>query len=265
MSHLNGKLTVITGASRGIGAASALAFAAEGARVVLIARTESDLREVADKIEAKGGEAHCFPADLSTTEGVVKVAQEIKNQLGDPDILVNNAGLGRWLYTEETPHAEADLMFSLPFRCAFHITAEFLPGMLKRKSGHIINVNSPVSVMPWPGATAYAASRWALRGFSESLRMDLKGTGVRSSHVILGKTSSNYFDANPGTEERVPTISRFIPSFTPEQAAKYVLRAAKTGKKEMTVPFMLWFFRAFQWLMPGVVRSIVISSGYKRK
>jgi short-subunit dehydrogenase len=255
--EIKGKLAVVTGASRGIGAATAIALAEKGARVVLIARSQQDLEQVAAQIRAKGGEAHVFAGDLADAGATVMLAEAILQAHGAPDLLINNAGAGRWLFAEETPVGEEDIMIALPYLAAFRLCRVFLPGMLARRSGMILNVNSPVSVMAWSGATGYAASRWALRGLSEALKADLQGTGLRVCEVVLGETSSNYFEANPGAHERLPAIAKLLPVLTPAQAAEHILRAVRRNRRTMTAPFLLAVTRFFLWLTPGLVKAIV--------
>lgn len=255
--ELKGKIAVVSGASRGIGAATAHQLAAAGATVILIARSKTDLEQAVTGIQAKGGKAFAFPADLADARATTAVAQAILAAHGAPDLLVNNAGAGRWLFAEETPEGEEDMMIALPYLAAFRLCRAFLPGMLARRSGMIVNVNSPVSVMAWSGATGYAASRWALRGLSEALKADLQGTGIRVSEVVLGETSSNYFEANPGAHARLPAIAKLLPVLTPAQAAAHILKAIRRDKKTYTAPFLLAVTRFFLWLTPGLVKGIV--------
>ena len=145
-------------------------------------------------------------------------------------------------------------MIRLPYLAAFHATRLVLPQMLQRRSGHIVIVNSPASVMVWGGAAAYASSRWALRGFSEALKVDLHRSGVGISHVVLGEVESSYWEANPGARQRLPQIAKLIPRMSTQAAAIQILKAIRTERKELTAPFMLWFFRRMLWLTPGITK-----------
>lgn len=263
--QLSGKLALVTGASRGIGAATAKALAQKGSKVILVARTAEALDKVAKEISENGGEAHVFAANLADHNEIVRVAAEIRDQLGTPDILVNNAGLGRWLFVHETPHEEVEMMIRLPYLAAFQITREFLGEMIARGAGHIVNVNSPAALMPWGGATGYVASRWALRGMAESLKTDLRGTGVNISHVVLGEVSSNYWEANPGARKRLPAVAKVIPTMSTEQAAQCIITAIRRNRKEFTRPVILLIFRWFLWLTPWLVRWVMRSGSYREK
>jgi len=263
MAALAGKLGVITGASRGIGAATAVQLGKQGAQVVLIARTLSDLEKVADQIRENGGTAHCYPADLSDSDQATQVAAKIQSDLGTPDILINNAGLGRWLFVHETPPAEAELMVKLPYLAAFWITHAFLPGMLERGTGRIINVNSPVCIMPWGGATAYASARWALRGFTESLQVDLSRTQIRVAHAVFGEVSSTYFEANPGSHERLLSLAKMIRVLTPEEVANHLVRLAGNRRERLIKPFMVWLLVKSFLGFPRIGRAVLRKTSYR--
>ncbi len=258
---LRGRLAVVTGASGGIGEATARLLARNGARTVLVARSREALESVAAGIRASGGEAHVVVADLGVPEAVVLLQREVLAADGVPDLLVNNAGAGRWLFTEETSPEEAVGMMAVPYFAAFFATRAFLPGMLERGSGLIVNVNSPVGLMPWPGATGYAAARWALRGFTETLRQDLAGTGVDVMHFVPGKTSSDYFVHNPGSEERIPLIANVIPTLTPEEAAAELVGGVLRDAREVVAPFMLRLFQLLERPFPAPTRWLLRATG----
>lgn len=265
MMKLKGRLAVITGASSGIGAATARALAQRGVRVILLARTAADLEKVADEIVRAGGQAYVYPVDLGDGDAAERVARAISAELGTPDIIINSAGAGRWLFAEETSPAEAQQMMAAPYFAAFFITRAFLPEMLKRNRGAIVTINSPVARMPWPGATAYASARWALFGFTEALRADLHETGLRVTSVVLGKVNSPYFTRNAGVEERIPGIGRLIPVLTVEQAAAIVVRAIERQQREVWSPFLLRLFAIAHHFWPGLVEALVRRTGWRRR
>jgi uncharacterized protein len=261
--NLRGKLAVVTGASTGIGAATARLLAKEGARVVLVARSREALEALAGEIRATGGEAHAVAADLGKPDAVALLSREVLAVHGAPDLLVNNAGAGRWLFVDETPPEEAVAMMEAPYFAAFFATRAFLPRMLERGSGLVVNVNSPMALMPWPGATGYGAARWALRGFTEALRQDLAGTGVGVMHFVPGKTSSAYFEHNPGAEERIPLVSKVIPTLSPEEAAASLVGGVLRDARDVVVPFMLRLFWFFERPFPGPTRRLLRATGVK--
>lgn len=258
------KIVVISGASSGIGAAAARLLAQQGARVVLLARREAKLAEVAESIRAAGGQAEIYAVDLAEPDAVMATGQAILAEVGVPDVIVNNAGAGRWLAVDETDPAEAIQMMNAPYFAAFFLTRALLTPMIERGSGLILNVNSPVSRITWPGATGYVAARWALRGFNAGLASDVRGTGVRVCEYIPGETSSNYFDANPGAKQRIPRISKLFRQLTPEQAASGLARAIRTERRLTVKPVTLLLLLVVATVMPRIVRAMVDGTGWRR-
>lgn len=260
---ISGKIAVITGASSGIGAATALLLAQKGARVVLLARREDKLAEVRRDILAQGGQAASYPVDLANAAAVSYVARAVFADVGPPDILINNAGAGRWLTVAETPPEEAEQMMAAPYFAAFNATHAFLPAMLARNSGHILNVTSVASYAAWPGATGYIAARWAMRGFTLGLRADLHRTGIGVTLFAAGKVDTPYFTRNPGSEERIPGLSRIVPTLSSAQAAAAIARAVQRERREVIVPPIAALFVQLHKFLPGVVDRLLIQTGWQ--
>lgn len=261
---LDGALVVVTGASSGIGAATARELARRGARVVLQARTAKKLEAVAADIEASGGIAHVQSVDLSDPDAVQAAADALLADHGVPDVLVNNAGVGRWLSVEETPMKEAVQMMGTPYFAAFFSTRAFLPGMIQRGSGRVVLVNSPAGYLAIPGAAGYSAARWAVRALAESLGHDLRGTGVGVTHFVAGKVSSDYFANNPATEARIPSIAKLMRTLTPEEAAVLLCDGIERERREVIVPGMMWALAQLNQYLPGLVRQAVRATGWRR-
>jgi short-subunit dehydrogenase len=261
MTSLIGRTALITGASTGIGAATARVMAKRGARVLLVARSEGPLRELA---EAIGGGAAAYPTDVGDAEAVGAMAERIKADVGVPDVIVNNAGAGRFLFIEDTSPEELVQMTKVPYFAAFFVTRAFIEDMLARGSGHIANVNTPASTMPWPGALGYAGARWAVRGFTKALRADLHGTGIRVTEIVPGKVSSDYFKSNPGAEERIPSVARVLRTLTPEQTGELIARAVERNKREAISPFLLRMMYLQDRFAPRLTEWIVHRTGSRR-
>ena len=260
---ISGKTVLVTGASSGMGASIAKAMAKAGGRLLLLARREHALRAVADEITRAGGEARVYPVDLANATAVMDVARRITAEVGTPEIIVNNAGAGKWLFVEETSPEEAVQMMALPYFAAFFTTRAFLPDMLKRNSGHIVNISSVGSRFVWPGATAYLAARWAVRGFTEALRADLYRTGIRVTLYESGVVGSSYWEHNPGSLDRVPKMGQLIPPLTPEQVGEAIVKGVERNKRLIVTPFMM---RLTYWqhaIVPWLVQWLMIVTGYR--
>ena len=251
------RLAVVTGGSSGIGAATAAALAAEGWRVLIVARSSGPLHEVRDRLGATGGDVQARVLDASDGEAVVAMAGDIVGEHGVPDAVVNAAGAGEWRFIEDTPPAMAQQMMGAPFFAAYNVTHAFMTPMLQRRTGVIIHVGSPASLGPWPGATAYTAARWALRGLHESLRQDLRGTGVASCHVMFGEVSSPYFETNGVPRDALPRLSRWLPVTSPRECAEVIVDTIKRPRAQVLHPPVLRALYASTVLAPPLGRRLI--------
>jgi short-subunit dehydrogenase len=262
--RIAGSIALVTGASSGIGAATAKVLAAKGARVVLLARRGDDLHKLAAEIGKSGGIADAIPVDLTDGKAVTTVAGRVKDEIGLPDTIVNNAGAGIWRFLEETTNEEAVAMMAAPYFASFFVTRAFLPDMLRRNSGHFVFVNSPACRFTWPGAAAYTAARWAQRGLAEALRSDLYGTGLKVTHFIAGTVETPYWRTNPGSRERIPKIGRLVPAVTEMQAARALVRAVERDRREVVVPFLMKMTFLQHAVFPRQVEWLMRATGYRR-
>jgi short-subunit dehydrogenase len=246
---------VITGASSGIGAATARQLAGQGYRVVLVARSREKLEELGAEI---GDQAVVEALDASDGSAVISMASRVKERFGHPYAVVNSAGAGQWKRIEDTSPAEAKSMMDAPYFAAFNTTHAFMKGMLGRGSGVFIHVGSPASICTWPSSVGYAATRGALRSMHEALCDDLVGTGVASCHVLFGKVSSAYFDNNPGAEEKIPGIASTVRTIAPEECARVIVRTIERPRRQVVYPFVMrlymWNHVLFPWSTRWLLR-----------
>ncbi len=264
MTTIDKKVVLITGASSGIGEALSELAAKQGARVVLAARTGEKLDRIAARIHQAGGEALPLAADLTDPAAVSRMAATIRRKMGEPDVIVNNAGAGAWKYLDETSPEEALRMIEAPYLSSLYVTRAFLDEMLKRDSGHIVNVTSAASFFAWPGATGYTAARWAVRGFSEALSCDLHSTGVRTTLALFAKVSSDYWRHNPGSEARVPKAQKMIRVLSPVESARAVLHGIRRNRRQVVQPWTLKFILFQARLFPGTTRLLMNLTGHRR-
>jgi uncharacterized protein len=258
------RLAIVTGASSGIGAATALQLGAAGWRVVPVARRAERLEELAQRIRAAGGKAHPEALDASDGDAVVAMGQRVQERFGVPGAVVNSAGAGEWRWPEDTPPQDMRRMMGAPFEAAYNTTYAFLRGMIAARSGVVVHIGSPASILPWPSATAYTCSRWALRGLHEALTQDLAGTGVVSSHILFGEVSSEYFEANPDSQQHIPTVGRLIPVSTPAECAEVVVRTLHRPRPVVYHPRMVRAFAESYRLAPGPMRWLARVTGRRR-
>ena len=265
MKNLNNKIALITGASSGIGAETAKEFAKLGTTVLLLARTESNLKKVANEIIENGGKAKIYPCDVGKYEQVKAVTDKIKQEVGIPDVIFNNAGGGKWRFVEETEYEEAVEMISAPYLGAFFITKAFMPEMLKRNSGHIVNMSTFAAITPFAGATGYIAARKAMIGFHEALTYDLHGTNIKNSLSYFATVDNTFWEHNPGSRERVPGAQKLIPVITDKQAAKAIVKGVLKNKRKIYAPFMIKVVEFMAFINPIGTRWLIRKTGYKRR
>jgi uncharacterized protein len=259
--ELRERTVLLTGASTGIGAATARAMSRRGATVLLVARSEDTLRALAEELP---GPAAVYPCDVGDREAVAAMAERVRVEHGVPNVIVNNAGAGRWLFIEETEPEEFAQMVAVPFMAAFFVTRAFIRDMISRGSGWIVNVNSAISESPWPGAHGYGCARWALRGFDATLAGDLRGTGIGVTSVVPGKVSSEYFDHNPGVEQRIPRITRIVRTLTPDEVAESICRGVARERRHVVEPLMLRLLFLQNRLTPRLIESLLWRTGARR-
>jgi short-subunit dehydrogenase len=264
-TDLRNKSVLITGASSGIGAATAKEFAKAGSIVLLVARNEEKLKKLVEEISQSGGKTEYFTADVSDFNAVQQLAKKIKSEIGIPDILINNAGKGIWKFIEETKYEEVSEMMAVPYFASFYMTKAFLPDMQKRNSGHIVNMTSYAGFIAFSGATAYIAARTAMIGFHNALAADLQGTKIKTSLAYFAKVTSDYWQNNPGSEERLPTSQVLIPVISSEKAACAIVKGVQKGKRKIAAPFMIFVMNLVIRYMPGVARLIINKTGYKKR
>lgn len=240
----------MTGASSGIGAATATVLASRGASVVLVARNAERLTAVATAIEAAGGHAKPYVADLAEPQQVSHLARRLQEQHDVPDILVNNAGAGQWLPIAETTADELKAMVAVPFMAAFNLTRELLPAMRQRESAHIVNVTSIGAFLVWPNAAGYISARWAMRGFNEALRAEVYGSRIGVSLVGFAQVSSSFWEHNPGSWERLPVAAHRLRTLTPTDAAAAIVEAIEKENRLVLRPRMIYLLRLLNTLLP---------------
>lgn len=205
--HFAGQTIVITGASAGLGAAFARAFAERGAHLVLVARREDRLQALANEFqEAHGSTVHTVGLNLARPESGQELLDWLEGNAVVPDVLINNAGFGTHgrMVREDRPRVRDEI--TLNVLTLTDLTIGVLPGMLERGSGTIVNVASTASYQPVPGLGVYSATKAYVRSFTEALWGELKGTGVRAFTLCPGPTETEFFDAagSPPSGKLVP-------------------------------------------------------------
>lgn len=261
MPNLQRKVVVLTGASSGIGRATALALAREGAILHVIARREQRLLEVCAEARQLGGTATPHVFDVRDDGAFARLAEHIRTEHGHIDVLINNSGVGATKTFLETTEDDWQWTFDINFRAMVTSIREFLPMMLDRGSGTIVNVSSIAGVA---GSTlaAYTASKFAVVGLSESLLLEYGGRGVSFVVVCPGLIKTEIavaaIDAGRDNETIGPKMRDFIDRFgaAPEKVARDIVRAIHRPRFLVFSPMHASVIHGIHTLFPTVSRMI---------
>jgi short-subunit dehydrogenase len=246
------KVAVVTGASGGIGAATARRLAQEGLRVVLVARHEEPLQELAAQIGRAGGEALVITADLTDEQDRLRVFEEVRAAYGSADVLVNNAGFGWYGFGSDMPWSLAWQMLQLNVSAVVRFTLLFLADMKERGKGHIINVGSIAGSLPSQGIALYGATKSFVDAFTTALHRELRGTKVRISVVRPGAVATGFFKKASAQLAALRMPGGRL-SVKPEAVANRIWQLLKRPARVAYVPGLLiiipWIELCFGWLI----------------
>jgi short-subunit dehydrogenase len=198
------KKVVVTGASKGIGYAVALRFAAEGNEVIICARNNKELEDAARRIgdEAPYGKVYFFPTDMSTKEGVANFYRFIAEKFTRVDVLVNNTGIYIPGQTHNEEEGVLEQMLDTNLHSAYRLTRLCVPEMMEARSGQIFNICSTASIIPYVNGGSYGISKYALYGFTKVLREEMKPYNIKVTAVLPGATFTNSWQGTDLPETR---------------------------------------------------------------
>ena len=264
--NLKGRLAVVTGAASGIGRATALALARRGADLALCDVDEAGLRAVAEEVGSLGSRAVARRADVSSEEQMQAFADAVHAEFPAADLLVNNAGIavaGTFLDLEL---ADFDRVVAVNLRGVVLGCRVFLPAMAARGSGHVVNIASMAGYTPSPGMTPYTATKFAVVGFSESLRLELAPLGIGVTAICPGIINTPIVRNSPARgalagavrEEAIALFERR--NYPPERVAEALLDAVARNRAIAPVSpeaRVAWWIRR---LAPGLLRGLAARS-----
>ena len=226
---LQGKIVFITGASAGIGAATALAFASEGAKLLLAARRVEKLAGVAEEARKRGAQdVHTFALDVRDNDAVEAAIASLPEAWCEIEVLVNNAGLSRGLEKlYEGKVSDWDEMIDTNVKGLLYVTRAVVPGMVERKSGHVINLGSIAGHITYPNGAVYCATKAAEKAINDGLRQDVLGTPIRVTSVDPGMVQTDFSLVRfHGDENRAENVYKGVKALTAEDIADVILWAA---------------------------------------
>ena len=252
---IKGKVVIVTGASSGIGEATAREFGAQGAMVVLAARRVDRLDVLAQEIGAMEAAAETLvvQTDLTKLDDIKTLVHKTVEKFGRVDVLVNNAGFGRldWLENLD-PVKDIQAQFDVNVLGTIQTTRQILPIMIKQRSGHIINMCSTAGLIGSPTYTVYAATKHAIHGFSESLRREVKPWGIDVSMIYPGSVKTE-FQSHAGIKRKTGMTTPKALAVSAEDVGRAVVQLVRRPRPMWIFPwgwaFLVFVNRNFNWLL----------------
>jgi len=261
MTVIAGKVAVVTGAASGIGQATACLLAAEGARLAITDVDAKGLEKTAEKIRAAGGDVTTYLVDVANKDAVYAFADQIAADMGGADIVLNNAGVAQVARVDALTYDDFEWVMNIDFWGMVYGTKAFLPQMQAKGAnggaGHILNVSSIFGLISVPSQAAYNSAKFAIRGFTEALRLELKDTDISVSSIHPGGIKTNIvrnarFLQSTTVGEREEAVSGFdkLAKTTPEKAAQTIVKGIKKNNPRILIGFDARLVDWVQRLLP---------------
>ncbi|SDD45182.1 hypothetical protein SAMN05421663_11124 [Terribacillus halophilus] len=261
--QVNNKTMLITGASSGLGRKLAAEAAASGYRLLLAARSEEKLKQLAAELNDRFQvDVFVYRADLSDSKEWRAALQRIVWENQRIDVLINNAGVGYFRHFADTEIEQMETTMRVNSLAAMEAAAAIIPGMLVHGAGHVIMIGSMAGKVATPKAAVYGASKHAIIGFSNGLRQELKPQGIKVTTVNLGPMDTNFFDtADPSGRYRQASANYML---QPEKVASRVIACIGKNKREINMPGWMGIGSKLYQLVPGLAEKLLGSQLSKK-
>jgi NAD(P)-dependent dehydrogenase (short-subunit alcohol dehydrogenase family) len=234
MKDVRGRLVLITGGARGMGKLTAEKFVEAGARVALVDISDEELSQTADRLRRRGGEVFTYVQDVTDAKGVYALAERVEQEAGPVDVLINNAGIVQAAPFLELPDDRFRLHFEVNVLGLAWFMKAFLPPMIARGEGHVVNMASASGLLGVPYMAAYTATKWAVIGLTWSVRLELEKLGHKGIHVstiIPSYVSTGMFEG-----VKAPLL---LPFLKPGKMADKIYDAVINDRLYVREPFMV--------------------------
>jgi len=252
MSHIEHKKALITGGASGIGKIMGRILLEKGLGTLIIWDiNETMLLHAVEEFKALGYDVKYAVVDVKRTESVLEAANQLTREMGGIDILINNAGIVVGKFFNDHTHDEIDRTMMINCNALMHITKALLPGMIAAKEGHIVNIASAAGMVSNPKMSVYAASKWAVIGWSDSLRLEMESI---QSNVKVTTVTPYYI--NTGMFDGVK--SRVIPIVHPEVAARKIISGIESNKMFVRMPGIVYLLPFIKGILPARWFDLII-------
>ncbi|MBZ9731208.1 SDR family oxidoreductase [Salegentibacter sp. JZCK2] len=241
MTKISSKLVLITGGASGIGTIMGREVLRRGSKLVIWDVNKLNLHQTLEEFK-QIGEVYGYTVDITNTVWVKEMARQLEKEIGPVDILINNAGIVYGGYFHENSSEKIDKTMKVNAIAPMQLALTFLPGMMKRKQGHICNITSSAGLVSNPKMSVYAGSKWAATGWSDSLRLEMKQlkTGVGVTTVTPYYINTGMFDE---VKSNIPILDQF-------KVARKIIRAIESNRIYLSMPWSMRFVRFSQGLFP---------------
>jgi short-subunit dehydrogenase len=254
---LGGKTIIITGASSGIGEATALELGRFSTKLVLVARRQALLEQAAERVRAAGSQALVAPADLAQIGQIASIVPETLEHFGRVDALLNIAGWGSYSWLDRMDPNDIDMQFRVNVLGMVYLTQAVIPVMRRQGAGHIVNMSSYASKVATPVLSMYASTKYAIEGFSDALRRELLPEGIHVSRVHPGGVRDTEFNQKASQRGGVQFDSPSIGSVSKQHAARRLRRLLERPTPEIYIGRLYDIPRLINNLWPGLVDFVL--------
>ena len=271
MKNLEGKIVVVTGAGSGIGRALALQLAAQGAQLALCDVNDTNLQKTVDIAAAHGVKVYSATVDVSKRDAVQTFADNVARALGNASVIINNAGVALSQNVEAMNRQDFEWVLNINFWGVVNGCEAFLPQLRQQKDAHIVNISSIFGIIGVPSQSAYNASKFAVKGFTEALRQELNGSNIHVTCVHPGGIKTNIarnarvhndmFGRAADVKKLADDFDR-LAATTAEEAARQIVRAIERNQKRLLIGTDAKVLDTVQRLLPNHYDT-VLGMGYK--
>ncbi|SDB91828.1 hypothetical protein SAMN05421734_102473 [Pelagirhabdus alkalitolerans] len=263
MTKLSNKTIVITGATSGIGLSLTKQLANDSVHLILISRSEDKLKQLKHSIDGDN-KASCsiYQADLTDVNQASNVMKQVMTDHETIDALVNNAGVGYFELAHKTPTEKTEQMFQLNVLSLIEITKEIIPLFLKHKKGHVVNIASFSGKIATPKASTYSATKHAVLGYTDALRLELNLKELYVTAVNLGPVRTAFFNQADPTGSYQRAVEKFM--LDPDIVSKKIKKALFTNKREINLPFWMSVGAKLHDLFPRTIERLMGPSFNKK-
>jgi short-subunit dehydrogenase len=252
MKSLQNKRALITGGAQGIGLSIARSLAAAGAEIVLTDIDEDSLGEARSSLTKAGAECHTYNLDVTDNRSIAATRERLHQEVGRIDLLVNNAGVVHGGAFAEVPLERHLQTLNVNTEGVVAVTHFFLPDLIAAPESHLVNMSSASGLVGLPWGSTYAASKWAVFGFSESLRLELGRSG--NGHVGVTVVGPSYVSTGMFDGVKPPRLTRFL---TPERLAAKITQAVLAGRPYVLEPWLIKITPFLKGVLPRPVRDLL--------